>query len=83
MTSLATLQTRLTEAEAALHALNMGERIVSLNITTGAATRQYSYQAADIGKLEGYISRLNDQIANVSATPRKRVLRLYQSGRGY
>jgi hypothetical protein len=83
MASLATLQTWLAQAEAARHKLVMGERVVSFNITTGAATRSFTYAQTDMDKLDDYISGLHTQIAAASNAKRKRIVRLYQSGRGY
>lgn len=58
MADLPTLQARLTEAEAALHALMMGTRVVSVQTDT----KQVRYTETDQGKLRGYIAELRGQI---------------------
>ena len=67
MTLLTTLQKRLDEAEAAYHALMLGDRIVSISIEG----RGQSYTPADMGKLEMYITRLKDRIARLQRGPRR------------
>ena len=67
MAQLATLQKRLTEAEAAYHALMLGDRIVSISIEG----RGQSYTPADMGKLETYITCLKDRIARLRGGPRR------------
>ena len=60
MASLLTLQTRLTEAEEALHQLVIGTREVTIEFGSG---RKVSYNQANIAELRSYIARLEDQIA--------------------
>lgn len=59
MTDPTILQTRLTEAEAALHALMMGGQAVSVRDSAG---RQVNYTAATIGDLRGYIAELKQML---------------------
>lgn len=59
MTDLATLQSRLCEAENAYHLLMTGGKEVSVNIGGYGAV---AYQAADAPKLEKYIAHLKLEI---------------------
>ena len=59
MADLATLQTRLTEAETAYHALMTGTKVVSV----GAGDDRVTYQATQAVKLASYIADLNQQIS--------------------
>lgn len=65
MATLATLQTRLTEAEDALHQLLIGTREVTIEFGAG---RKVSYNQANIAELRSYIARLEDQIAVLQGT---------------
>jgi|DEB19_MinimDraft_3_1074340.scaffolds.fasta_scaffold04617_5 hypothetical protein len=65
MTTLATLQTRLSEAEEALHAILTGTKEVSLEFGSG---RKIAYNQGSISELRGYIARLTDQIAVLQGT---------------
>ena len=78
MASLAQLQTWLTEAETARHALMTGARAVSIRDPSG---RQVQF--SETTKLDVYIAGLQAQIAALSGTAPARTFRLYQSGRGY
>ena len=68
MADLETLKTRLAEAEDALHALNLGERVVEV-MRDG---RRMRYQESNRGGLEGYIGSLRAQVAESEITPRSR-----------
>lgn len=73
MTDLATLQTRLAEAEAAYHQLLTGAKAA----TVGSAGRNVSYTQADAPRLAAYISNLKSQVAaldSTSASRRRRAL---------
>jgi hypothetical protein len=59
MTATATLQTRLTEAEAALHALLTGGKPVQLRRGDGS---QVQYGQANAGELRTYIAQLKAQL---------------------
>lgn len=59
MVDLTTLQTRLTEAEAAYHKLQLGEKEVSV----AYGDKQVSFNRAEAAKLSGYINQLKAQIA--------------------
>lgn len=73
MASLTDLQTRLTEAEAALHALNTGQAVAETQIDN---IRTKYAVSLDGGGLIGYIADLKSQIGAVSAgastTPARR-----------
>lgn len=56
---LATLNQRLTEAEAALHKLLIGQSVATLRDQNG---EMVTYQQASISKLRAYISDLQRQI---------------------
>lgn len=58
MTDTATLQARLTEAEAALHDLQTGRREVSV----GYDGRSVTFTQASIGQLRAYIADLKSQL---------------------
>ncbi len=64
MSDLATLQTRLTEAETALHQLSTGTKAVSIN--TGTET--VSYNQISMGKLRAYIADLEGKIISLGGT---------------
>lgn len=67
MPDLATLQTRIEEAETALHELMTGTRAVDITSPTGART---TYQQADAPKLQAYIAELKGQAAAKQSKPR-------------
>lgn len=73
MTDLATLQTRLTEAEEAHHLLMMGAKEVSVSIGNYGST---TYAQASAEKLEQYIEKLKSQIARLSGTARRGVIKV-------
>lgn len=56
---VATLQTRLTEAQTAYHALQTGQQVVSL----GSGDKRLSFTAAESDKLARYIRELQTAIA--------------------
>ena len=64
MADLATLQTWLTEAESAYHALVTGKQ--SVEVQHGDMRKKYT--AADIGALSAYIAELKAQIAALGGT---------------
>lgn len=59
MADLATLQSRLSEAEAALHRLMTGAQVVQV----GYADQQATYGRAQAPALQAYIASLKSQIA--------------------
>ena len=59
MADLATLQTRLSEAETAYHALMTGAKKASV----GLGDMQVTYARADAGRLASYIAQLKTEIA--------------------
>jgi len=71
MTDLATLKTRLDEAETALHALHTGQRSVELRYADGKAAQ---FQSGDAARLEQYIAGLRRQIARAEGTLRRNKL---------
>lgn len=71
MASLAQLQTWLTEAETARHALALGEQVVEV----WKDGRRVTYNQARLPDLDAYIKRLErdiEQATNVAAGRRKR-----------
>lgn len=66
MTDLATLKTRLAEAEEALHRLQMSDREVKVS-TIGKAVE---YGQTDATKLETYIAKLRSEIDRLSGRSR-------------
>lgn len=64
MADLETLQRRLTEAEAALHDLQVGKRKVS--VSRNGTSIGYANSAGDIANLESYITDLKAQIMRAS-----------------
>ena len=73
MTDLATLQTRLANAETALDKLITGRQIVEIRHGQNEVMR---FSAANIGQLRAYIADLKGQIAKINGvTP--------TGGRGY
>lgn len=76
MADLATLQSRLTEAEEALHKLATGERVVTIGHAEGTLT----YTQATIGELQAYITQLRSDIA--AAGPSSTRMFTIQTSRG-
>ncbi len=68
MTDLTTLETRLTEAEAAMHLLATGSQRQSVDIGTGG---RVAYTAANVADLRLYIAGLKNQIAKLKGLPRR------------
>lgn len=68
MFDLLTLQTWLTEAIAARHALLTGKRTVSVSYDGKSVT----YSQTDIARLEAYIASLKNQIADLTGQQRLR-----------
>ena len=66
MTDPATLQTRLTEAETALHALAIGGQEVEVDID---GVGRVKYTAARIGFLRSYIAELKQQLGPTTGGP--------------
>ena len=73
MTDLATLQTRLAEAESAYHQLMLGAKEVSVTIGGYGAT---TFAQADSVKLEQYIAKLNSQISRLTGQPRRGIIKV-------
>jgi len=82
MADLSTLQTRLAEAEAALHALAQGQRTVTIQFEG----RSVSYTQATMDELTKYTDRLRVEIGSATATlagrRKVRQIRLY-GGKGF
>ena len=57
--SLATLNTWLTEAQSAYHALSIGKQTVSLSI----GDKRVAFTAAEVTQLRNYINQLQTAIA--------------------
>ncbi|MDP7228238.1 MAG: gpW family head-tail joining protein [Alphaproteobacteria bacterium] len=68
MTDLTTLETRLTEAEAAMHLLATGSQRQSVDIGTGG---RVAYTAANVADLRLYIAGLKNQIAKLKGLSRR------------
>ena len=64
MADLETLRRRLTEAEAALHDLQIGKRKVS--VSRNGTLIAYANSASDIANLKSYITDLKAQISRAS-----------------
>ena len=64
MADLATLQTRLTEAEAARHALLTGTRVAV--VARDGRRLEYTSAAGSIAQLESYIGQLQADIATLT-----------------
>lgn len=64
MSDLDTLRLRLTEAEAALHDLQIGKRKVS--VSRNGTSIGYANSAGDIANLKSYITDLKAQIIRAS-----------------
>ena len=73
MTNLETLQTRLTEAEAARHKLLTGVQEVKVELDGFGGT---TYTQASLNGLERYIVELQNKIAAASGKPRRGPLRV-------
>jgi hypothetical protein len=58
-----TAQQRLTEAEAALHALALGKSVVEITDASGDKVR---YGPANMSRLREYIADLKSEVAGVS-----------------
>lgn len=66
MTDIVVLQTRLTEAETALHELSLGARAASVSYDGNSVT----YTAANSATLRAYIAELKFKI---NGTPRRAI----------
>jgi len=64
---LATLNQRLTEAEAAKHKLLIGQAVVTLRDQNGETV---TYQMASLARLDAYISYLQQQIDQLNGACR-------------
>lgn len=73
MADLATLQTRLAEAEEAHHLLMMGVKEVTVSIGNYGST---TYAQASADKLEQYIQRLQAQIARLTGGARRGIIKV-------
>ncbi|WP_316979973.1 gpW family head-tail joining protein [Shumkonia mesophila] len=71
MTDVATLTTRLAEAEAALHDLLTSRKAVTLRAADG---KTVTWQAGDAASLRGYVADLKAQIATASGTRGRRAI---------
>lgn len=82
MADLSTLQTRLTEAENALHSLAQGKRAVTVQFEG----RSVTYTQATMAELTTYVGYLRGEVAAAAAastgTKRNRQVRLY-GGKGF
>lgn len=68
----ATLQGWLTDAQAALQALSLGAKAITLSYNMGAGSKSVTYQPAELGMLQQRI----DALAYVlGLTPRRRAMR--------
>lgn len=63
---------KLQEAEAALHALNLGRSAVEVRDSDGSSIR---YTSANSSRLKAYISELKSKIAGASSASPHRVMR--------
>lgn len=68
MADLANLQLWLLEAKTALHKLNTGK----LEASVSYDGKSVSYSQADRSKLEAYIAKLEDEIADLTGVQRRR-----------
>jgi len=68
MTDLTTLETRLTEAEAALHVLATGGQRQVVDIGTGG---RVAYTAANVADLRLYIAGLKNQIEKLKGLSKR------------
>ena len=71
---MADCATRLTEAKNALHALQIGESIVSVTMSDG---RNSTYKPATINKLRTYIQELEAECGANVAQNRRGCIRFY------
>lgn len=78
MTDLATLQTRLSEAEDALHQLHMGRRVVQVQMQNGS-TVEYARSRDQIVRLEQYVASLKNQIARAKGKGGRAPLQIWPS----
>lgn len=62
MADTATLQARLTEAEAALHDLTIGRRSKAYTHAAGDVSRRLEWTEASVDKLRAYIAELRAQL---------------------
>lgn len=67
MTDLATLRTRLLEAELAEHRLSLGDKPEQVQQTVGGVTSMVTYTRANLPLLIAYIARLKAEIAMLSS----------------
>ena len=79
MAALATLQTRLTEAEDALHRLACGARVVRLTGPNGVSTE---FNQATSPDLRAYIGQLRNEIAALTETSSGSRVFTVQTSRG-
>lgn len=68
MPDLATLQTRLSEAEVAYHKLQTGALRASVTLADGESI---TYTQASRGELRRYIDELRNQIADLQGTKKR------------
>lgn len=77
MATLAELQTRLSEVEAAIHSLAIGEKVVEVM----RAGRRMKFTEASLDALRGYRDDLTQQIAAATAEangrPRRQAIGTY------
>ncbi|MFN7402416.1 MAG: gpW family head-tail joining protein [Alphaproteobacteria bacterium] len=73
MTDLTTLQNRLAEAEEAQHQLMLGAKEVSVAMGNYGST---TYAQANAEKLEQDLEKLKSQIARLSGTARRGVIKV-------
>ena len=76
MANVNTLTRWLEEAESALHSLEIGERVVRVS----HGDRATEYTAADVGKLELYISRLQNKINRLTGARRRGPIKMVLNG---
>lgn len=76
---LATLQARLVEAEAALHALMTGSRVQV--VARDGRRLEYTSSAASVDKLTDYITSLESQIAALTGVDSTNPALLRRAGR--
>lgn len=60
-------QAQLDEAIAARHALMTGQKMVSINVSTGGGSRSVSYSQVNLKDLNAYISQLQRELAGVTS----------------
>jgi hypothetical protein len=64
MATTSDLQTRITDAEAALHLLAMGQQVVAIKSPNGVDVQ---YQGGDMDKLQRYIAWLKSQLQSAQS----------------